>query len=124
MNQGEDLCISLSLFKIAKKFMKIKLYGYSYIINEFQTSEILKKTNLNSLEIEKYINSFFESEKLLYKISDNTEDDKLYAINRLINSLKSNRLIKKLQNKYTKNLVLEVCNIFINSNFTNNNKKK
>ena len=124
MNQGEDLCISLSLFKIAKKFMKIKLYGYSYIINEFQTSEILKKTNLNSLEIEKYINSFFESEKLLYKISDNTEDDKKFVINRLIKSLKSNRLIKKIQNKYTKNLVLEVCNIFINSNFTNNNKKK
>ena len=128
MNQGEDICISLCLFKTAKNFMKIKLFGYCYIKSEFQSSEIFKKIdkpkNLNSLEIEKYINSFFESEKLLYKISDNTEKVKLYVINRLIYSLKSNRFIKKLQNKYTKNLVLEVCNIFINSNFTNNNHKK
>ena len=31
MNQGEDICISLCLFKIAKNFMKIKLFGYCYI---------------------------------------------------------------------------------------------
>lgn len=128
MNQGEDICISLCLFKIAKNFMKIKLFGYGYISSEFQSTGIYNKIdkskNLYSLEIEKYINSFFASEKILYKISDDTENAKLYVIKRLIDSLKSNSLIKKLQNKYTKNLVLEVCNIFINSNFTNNNNKK
>lgn len=128
MNQGEDICISLCLFKIAKNFMKIKLFGYGYISSEFQSTGIYNKIdkskNLYSLEIEKYINSFFASEKILYKISDDTENAKLYVIKRLIDSLKTNSLIIKLQNKYTKNLVLEVCNIFINSNFTNNNNKK
>ena len=128
MNQGEDICISLCLFKIAKNFMKIKLFGYGYISSEFQSTGIYNKIdkskNLYSLEIEKYINSFFASEKILYKISDDTENAKLFVIKRLIDSLKTNSLIIKLQNKYTKNLVLEVCNIFINSNFTNNNNKK
>ena len=33
MNQGEDT--SLCLFKIAKNFMKIKLFGYCYVKSEF-----------------------------------------------------------------------------------------
>ncbi len=101
MNQGEDICISLCLFKIAKNFMKIKLFGYCYVKSEFQSSEIFTKIDkpkfLNDLKIEKYINSFFESEKLLYKIPDNTENVKLYIINRLIYSLKSNRFVKKFK---------------------------
>ncbi len=126
MNQGEDICITLCLFKIANNFMKIRQIGYLYVQSEFQSSEIVNKfyktKNLNL--IEKYMNSFFESEKLLYKISNETKEEKSYVIERLIELLKTNKFIRKLQNEYTKNLILEVCNIFIKSKFTNNNHKK
>ena len=122
INQGEDICITLCLFKTANNFMKIRLIGYLYVQSEFQSSRFNNAKNLNF--IEKYINSFFESEKLLYKISNETKEEKSYVIERLIQFLKTDKFIKKLQNVYTKNLILEVCNIFINSKFTNNNHKK
>ena len=125
MNQGEDICISLCLFKIANNFMKISQFGYLYIQSEFQCTEIIKnyhkEKNLNL--IEKYINSFFESEKLLYNITNETKEEKTYVIERLIGFIDTDKFIKKLQNKYTKNLILEVCNIFIKSKFTNKNYK-
>ena len=123
MNQEEDICISLCLFKIAKNFMKIKLFGYCYIQSEFQWSVVLN--HLNQTIIDKYVNSFFESEKLLYKITKNSKKEKLYVIQRLLVMLKNNKFVKKVKNDYTKNLVLEVCSIFIKSKFTiNKNKKK
>ena len=129
MNQEEDICISLCLFKIAKNFMKIKLFGYCYIQSEFQCSVVLnqiyKLNHLNQTKIDKYVNSFFESEKLLYKITKNSKKEKLYVIQRLLVMLKNNKFVKKVKNDYTKNLVLEVCSIFIKSKFTiNKNKKK
>jgi hypothetical protein len=123
MNQEEDICISLCLFKIAKNFMKIKLFGYCYIQSEFQWSVVLN--HLNQTIIDKYVNSFFESEKLLYKITKNSKKEKLYVIQRLLVMLKNNKFVKKVKNDYTKNLVLEVCSIFIKSKFTiNKNRKK
>ena len=125
MNQGEDICISLCLFKTANNFMKIRQIGICYIQSEFQSSVILNKIDKtkNIISIEKYINSFFESEKLLYKISNETKEEKSYVIERMIEILRTNKFIKKLQNEYTKNLILEVCNIFFESKFTNNNHK-
>jgi len=115
MNQGEDICITLCLFKTANNFMKIRQIGYLYVQSEFQSSEIIKKFNkIKNLNlIEKYTNSFFESEKLLYKIANETKEEKSYVIERLVDFLKTDKFIKKLQNEYTKNLILEVCNIFI-----------
>ena len=128
MNQGEDICISSCLFKIANNFMKIKLFGHCYIQSEFQSSvvlnQIFKLNYLNQSKIDKYVNSFFESEKLLYKISENSKEEKSYVIKRLIEILKTNRFVKKIKNEYTKNLVLEVCSIFSKSKFINNKIKK
>ena len=125
MNQEEDVCITSCLLKIAKNFMKIKLFGYCYIESEFQWSVVLKFNRLNQTKIDKYVNSFFESEKLLYKITKNSKKEKLYVIQRLLDVLKYNKFVKKVNNDYTKNLVLEVCSIFIKSKFTiNKNRKK
>ena len=123
MNQEEDICITSCLIKIAKNFMRIKLYGLCYIESKFQWSVVLKFNYLNQTKIDKYVNSFFESEKLLYKIASKKE--KLYVIQRLLVVLKYNKFVKKVKNDYTKKLVLEVCSFFIKSKFTiNKNKKK
>ena len=125
INTVEDITIISSLFKIANNYMKIKLYGLCYIKSEFQTSDIYYKmktnkiNNLNQKEIDNFINSFFESLKILFKISDNTTEEKSLVFKRLFNQVKLPIFKKKIENKYTKNLVLEVIDIFIKSKFFN-----
>jgi glycosyltransferase involved in cell wall biosynthesis len=125
INTVEDVTITSSLFKIANNYMKIKLYGHCYIKSEFQTSDIYYKmktkqiNNINQKEIDNFINSFFESLKILYKISGNTTEEKSLLFKRLFYQVKLPIYEKKIENNYTKNLVLEVTNIFIKSKFFN-----
>jgi glycosyltransferase involved in cell wall biosynthesis len=125
INTAEDITITSSLFKIANNYMKIELYGHCYILSESQTSDIYNKiktnkiNNLKQKEIDNFVNSFFESLKILFKISDNTTEEKSLLLKRLFNQVKLPIYKKKIKNKYTKNLVLEVTEIFIKSNFFN-----
>jgi hypothetical protein len=96
--------------------------------SEFQTSDIYNKmktnkiNNLKQKEIDNFVNSFFESLKILFKISDNTTEEKSLLFKRLFYQIKLPIYKKKIENKHTKDLVLEVNDIFIKSNFFNNNE--
>ena len=125
----EDHLMTFGLYKAAKNYMKINIFGYSHVSNQNQESKdfsgIIKGfKNISQIKREKMLLYQFQFSKFLY---DNTKENKIeknVAIRELLKIVGNTNFATKINEKYIKNLVTDVLNTYLKCNFIEKNEKK
>jgi glycosyltransferase involved in cell wall biosynthesis len=124
----EDHLMTFALFKVAKKFIKINLFGYSHLIYVGQEStdyfNIVAGKNISEEKTEKMLSYQFEFIKFIYNNTKETQKEKKIAIRELMKIVGNINFAKKIQNKNVKYFVIKICNYYLKSIFLNKEKKK
>ena len=125
----EDHLMSFGLYKAAKNYMKINIFGYTHVSNQNQESQdffgIIKGfKNISQIKREKMLFYQFQFSKFLY---DNTKENKIeknVAIRELLKIVSKINFATKINKKNIKNLVTNVLNTYLKSNCIEKKEKK
>ena len=125
----EDHLMSFGLYKAAKNYMKINIFGYTHVSNQNQESKdffgiILGFKNISQIKREKMLFYQFQFSKFLY---DNTKENKIekkVAIRELLKIVGNINLATKINKKNIKNLVTNVLNTYLKCNCIEKEEKK
>jgi glycosyltransferase involved in cell wall biosynthesis len=128
MVHREDHLITFALYKVAQKYMKIKLFGYSHLIYEGQEStdffNIVKGKSISLEKTEKMLSYQFEFIKFIYNKTKYDKKEKNIAIRELIKIVGNLNFAKKIEDINIKNFVINICNIYLKCIFLSDENKK
>ncbi len=128
MVHREDHLITFALYKVAQKYMKIKLFGYSHLIYEGQEStdffNIVKGKSISLEKTEKMLSYQFEFIKFIYNKTKYDKKEKNIAIRELIKIVGNLNFAKKIEDINIKNFVIKICNMYLKCIFLNYENKK
>ena len=125
----EDHLMCFGLYKAAKNYMKINIFGYSHVSNQNQESKdyigIIKGfKNISQIKREKMLLYQFQFSKFLYENTKENKIEKNIAIRELLKIVGNINFATKIKKKNIKNLVTNVLNIYLKSNFIEKKEKK
>jgi len=117
MIHREDHLVTFAIYKIAKTFMKIDLFGYSHLIYEGQESTdfyniVLGKT-ISQDKIDKMLYYQFEFINFMNNKTNENEEEKSIAIRELLKIVENINFAKKIKNIKIKNFIIDVCNSYL-----------
>ena len=128
MVHREDHLITFALYKVAQKYMKIKLFGYSHLIYKGQEStdffNIVDGKTISLEKAEKMLSYQFEFIKFIYNKTKYNKKEKNIAIRELIKIVGNLNFAKKIEDINIKNFVINICNIYLKCIFLNDENKK
>ena len=128
MVHREDHLMTFALYKMAKKYMRVKIYGYSHIANFNQESQdfngILLGKEVSQDKREKMLRDQFEFSQILYNITLESKVEKNIAFRELFLVVNNSNFATKVKDKKIKNLVKKTCDIFLKSQFINLERKR
>ena len=128
MVHREDHLITFALYKVAQKYMKIKLFGYSHLIYEGQEStdyfNIVVGKTISLEKTEKMLSYQFEFIKFIYNKTKYNKKEKNIAIRELIKIIGNLNFAKKIEDINIKNFIINICNIYLKCIFLNDENKK
>lgn len=121
MVHREDHIITYALYKMANNYMKINLFGYTHIANEFQESNdfinIIIGNNVSQYKREKMLLYQFEFGKFIFNITKETKYEKKAAFREILKIVGNINFAYKVNDENIKKLVIDVCNSYLNSFF-------
>ena len=124
----EDHIATFAIYKMAKKYMRIKMYGYSHIFRENQETQIyfniLDGKNVSQIKKENMLRDQFEFFKFIYERTKENFIEKNIAFRELLSIISNLNFVSKVENKYHKQLIIDVFKIYLNSNFIDSKKKQ
>ena len=127
MIHREDHLATFAIYKIAKSFMKIDLFGYSHLIYEGQEStDFFKIESGKTISQEKYDKMLyyqFEFINFINKKTKENEKEKNIANRELLKIIRNLNFAKKIKNIKIKNFVINICNDYLKSIFINKKTK-
>ena len=124
----EDHLMTFALYKIAKNYMKINIYGYSHIFSENQES--IDYTNIHigkyvsQIKREKMLLYQFQFSKFIFDYTEQTEKEKKIAIRELMKTVKNINFVTIVYKENIKNLVINVSNLYLKCVFLKKREKK
>ncbi len=128
MVHREDHLATFGLFKVAQKYMKIKLFGLSHLIYNGQEStdyfDIVAGKTISIEKTEKMLSYQFEFIMFMYNKTKENQKEKNIAIKELLKIVENLNFAKKINNIKIKYFVINICNIYLKCIFLNNEKKK
>ena len=128
MVHREDHLATFGLFKVAQKYMKIKLFGLSHLIYNGQEStdyfDIVAGKTISIEKTEKMLSYQFEFIMFMYNKTKENQKEKNIAIRELLKIVENLNFAKKINNIKIKYFVINICNIYLKCIFLNNEKKK
>ena len=128
MVHREDHLITFALYKVAQKYMKIKLFGYSHLIYKGQEStdffNIVNGKSISLEKTEKMLSYQFEFIKFIYNKTKYDKKEKNIAIRELIKIVGNLNFAKKIEDINIKNFVINICNIYLKCIFLSDENKK
>jgi len=124
----EDHLATFAIYKNAKTFMKINLFGYSHLIYEGQESSDFFKISLGKTisqeKIDKMLYYQFEFINFINNKTKETGEEKSVSNRELLKIVGNINFAKKINNIKIKNFVMNICNDYLKSIFTNIETKK
>lgn len=124
----EDHIATFALYKMAKRYMRIKMYGYSHIFRENQETQfyfnIIDGKNVPQIKKEEMLRDQFEFFKFIYDRTNENLIEKNIAFRELLSIISNLNFVSFVKNKYYRQLIIEVIKIYLNSTFLNSEKKK
>ena len=124
----EDHIVTFALYKMAKRYMRIKMYGYSHIFRENQETQfyfdIINGKNVSQIKKENMLRDQFEFFKFIYDKTNENLIEKNIAFREFLNIISNLNFVSFVQNKNYRQLIIEVFKIYLNSKFLNSEKKK
>ena len=128
MVHREDHLVTFALYKVAQKYMKIKLFGYSHLIYKGQEStdffNIVSGKTISLEKTEKMLSYQFEFIKFIYNKTKNNKKEKNIAIRELLKIVRNKNFAQKIENTKLKHFIIKICNIYLKSIFLNKKSKK
>ena len=128
MIHREDHLATFAIYKNAKTFMKINLFGYSHLIYEGQEStdffKIFLGKTISQEKIDKMLFYQFEFINFINNKTKETEEEKSVANRELLKIVGNINFAKKINNIKIKNFVINICNDYLKSIFLNIETKK
>ena len=128
MVHREDHLVTFALYKVAQKYMKIKLFGYSHLIYKGQEStdffNIVSGKTISLEKTEKMLSYQFEFIKFIYNKTKNNKKEKNIAIRELLKIVGNLNFAKKIEDINIKNFVIKICNMYLKCIFLNDENKK
>jgi glycosyltransferase involved in cell wall biosynthesis len=116
--QKEDHIITFPLYKIAERYMRIKIDGYLYIKHKAQTTNNINSQK-SSLVYDEFTFLYF-----LYNNTNENEKEKHIFFWHFLIIIKSLKVCIKVNNDNIKLLVFKICNFSFNSKFINKSYNK
>ena len=124
----EDHIATFALYKMAKRYMRIKMYGYSHIFRENQETQfyfnIIDGKKVSEIKKENMLRDQFEFFKFIYERTNETFNEKNIAFRELISIISNLNFVSIVKNKYHRQLIIEVFKNYLDSKFINTEKKK
>lgn len=128
MIHREDHLATFAIYKIAKSYMKIDLFGYSHLIYEGQEStDFYKIESGKTISQEKIDNMLYYQFEFINFINNRTKEneyEKKIANRELLKIVENINFAKKINNIKIKIFVINICNDYLKSIFLNSEKKK
>ena len=128
MIHREDHLATFAIYKIAKSYMKIDLFGYSHLIYEGQEStdfyKIKSGKTISQEKIDKMLYYQFEFINFMNNRTKENENEKKIANRELLKIVGDLNFAKKINNIKIKIFVIKICNDYLKSFFLNSEKKK
>ena len=117
----EDHLATFAIYKIAKNFIKIDLFGYSHLIYEGQEStdffNIVSGKTIPQEKYDKMLYYQFEFINFINKKTKENEKEKKIVNRELLKIIENINFTKKIKNIKIKNFVINICNDCLKSNF-------
>lgn len=117
----EDHLATFAIYKIAKNFIKIDLFGYSHLIYEGQEStdffNIVSGKIIPQEKYDKMLYYQFEFINFINKKTKENEKEKKIVNRELLKIIENINFTKKIKNIKIKNFVINICNDCLKSNF-------
>jgi hypothetical protein len=127
MIHREDHLATFAIYKIAKNFMKIDLFGLSHLIYEGQEStdffNIVSGKTISQEKFDKMLYYQFEFINFINKKTKENEEEKNIANRELLKIIKNINFAKKIKNIKIKNFVINICNDYLKSIFISKETK-
>ncbi len=124
----EDHLATFAIYKIAKNFIKIDLFGYSHLIYEGQEStdffNIVSGKTIPQEKYDKMLYYQFEFINFINKKTKENEKEKKIVNRELLKIIENINFTKKIKNIKIKNFVINICNDCLKSNFITKETKK
>ena len=128
MVHREDHLATFAIYKIAKTFMKIDLFGYSHFIYEGQEStdfyNIESGKTISQEKIDKMLYYQFEFINFINNKTKGNEYEKKIANRELLKIVGNINFAKKVNNIKIKIFIINICNDYLKSIFLNEKTKK
>ena len=124
----EDHIAMFYLYKVANKYMRINLYGYLHIYGYEQQSSIYyfdtrDGKNVSDEIKETILRDQFEFFKFIYLRTNNINSEKYACVKQIILITKNLSFCIKVKNNEIRNLVIDVCKMYLKLNFISLGKK-
>ena len=127
MIHREDHLATFVIYKIAKNFMKIDLFGLSHLIYEGQEStdfyNIMSGKTISQEKFDNMLYYQFEFINFINKKTKENEEEKNIANRELLKIIKNINFAKKIKNIKIKNFVINICNDYLKSIFISKETK-
>ena len=124
----EDHIATFAIYKMAKRYMRIKMYGYSHIFRDNQETQfyfdIIDGKNVSQLKKENMLRDQFEFFQFIYERTKENLIEKNIAFRELLTIITNLNFVSVVKNNYNKQLIINVFDKYLNSNFINKDKKK
>ena len=121
MIHREEHLATFAIYKIAKNYMKINLFGLSHLIYEGQEStdfyNIMSGKTISQEKFDKMIYYQFEFINFINKKTKENEEEKNIANRELLKIIGNINFTKKIKNIKIKNFVINICNDYLKSIF-------
>ena len=128
MIHREDHLVTFAIYKIAKNFMKIDLFGYSHLIYEGQEStdfyNIVSGKTISQEKYDKMLYYQFEFINFINNRTKENEEEKNIANRELLKIIENKNFANKIKNIKIKNFVISICNDYLKSIFISKKTKK
>ena len=128
MVHREDHLVIFGLYKKAKKYMRVKIYGYSHICNFHQESQdfngIILGKEVSQDKREKMLNDQFQFSQILYNLTKESKEEKNVAFREFFVVVNNTNFATKVKDEKIKKLVEKTCKIFLKSQFINLERKR
>ena len=123
----EDHIATFYLYKAANKYMRINLYGYLHIYGLEQQSSIYYFNTRDGKNVseeikETILRDQFEFFKFLYLRTKNLHSKNFICLKHIIFFTRNLSFCTKVKKKEIRNLVIDVCKMYINLNFISSEK--
>ena len=124
----EDHIATFALYKMAKRYMRIKMYGYSHIFRENQETQfyfkIIDGKKVPQIKKENMLRDQFEFFKFIYERTNENLIEKNIAFREFLSIISNLNFVSLVENEYYRQLIIEVIKIYLHSKFINLEKKK